>query len=143
MRFTILVLIFLATVKVFGQQGEIVRSDGTKINFHHLVGIMEKDTTYSPKIDLKNYFRLDYKGKMVDLFFDKIKSISFFQKDTTFIYRIETKTGISQDYQLNFVGIEYISDDPFNAEMMRVCLPIVTFSSGARILNIKAINFIY
>jgi len=80
---------------------------------------------------------------MFDLFFDKIKSISFSQKDTTVIYRIETKTGISQDFPLNFVGIEYITDDPFTAEMMRVCLPVVTFSSGAKVLNIKAINFIY
>jgi hypothetical protein len=142
-RIAIFAIIFFTAVQALAQQGQVVKTDGTKIPFRHLVGIMHKDTAYSEDMERKNFFTVDYNGKTYELLFEKLKSIAFFKQDTTFMYRLETKTGLSKDIPLNFVGIEYITDDPFTSDMMRVCLPVITNSAGTRILNIKEIDFIY
>ncbi|MEI6456944.1 MAG: hypothetical protein WCO93_11700 [bacterium] len=133
---------FLLSVSVsFAQSGRIIKTDGAEITFRHLVGVMIKDTVYSPSVDLQKYFRVVYNGKQYDVYFDKLKTITFFSADTTFMYKLETKSGLSADLPLNFVGLEYITDDPLSSDMMRACLPVVTNNSSRKSLNIKAIYF--
>jgi len=137
-----LTVIFILSLSIsFAQSGRIVKTDGAEITFRHLVGIMMKDTVYSASAETQRFFHVTYNGKDYDVYFDKLRSISFFQNDTAIIYKLETKTGLTKDIPINFVGIEYITDDPLSSGMMTACLPIISLSSGKQALNIRAIYF--
>ena len=102
---------------------------------------MKKDTVYTASTETQKFFHVTYNGKEYDVYFDRLRSISFGKNDTVFVYKLETKTGLTADIRINFVGIEYITDDPLSSGMVTACLPVIIATSGTKSLNIKAIYF--
>ncbi len=137
----LLVIFFAFAVSIFAQQGKFVKTDGTTVTFHHLNGILLKDSVYPSNKELTKYFPVVYKNKQYELTFDKVRMVSFFQNDSDLMFKITSRSGLNVSLPLNFTAVDILTIDSLSMEVAIVRLLIVDEKSRPKSFLVKEIQF--
>ena len=137
----LLAIYFAFSVSIFAQQGKIVKMDGTTVTFHHLNGILLKDSVYPSNKELTKYFPVVYKNKKYDLTFDKVRLVSFFQNDSDLMFKITSRSGLNVSLPLNFTAVDVLTIDSLSMTVVGLRLLMVDEKSRPKSFQIKEIQF--